>query len=365
MIETNQRGIDALNAGRWDEAQAAFEQALAEADDPMDAEIIRNNLGSIESRRRHEAMSKANQRGLAYYRAGDFISAIAAYRESLQYADLEEDRKILTANLRDAEAWLKSKQLGAKRDAEMRDALHQDKEAVNRIIKETLQSDSDLLALPAPSSPNSLEFKRPGQLPPATTESPETAFSKGNKDSAPVNLQPSSKWPVIDPGKIRGDKTTPKTQAADRFNAAVLLAALSATQGDFVAADTFVRDLLAERPNDPAALAVSRYIRNLKQANKPSDPRFTPKQDDAQALLEAVAHPDRQPPTTRWPGPAKPIVNRKVTVLLDAMDYGKGDWDKGMRYLDQLARQHPKDIAVREARKIFADLKAHEQPVKK
>ena len=267
-------------------------------------------------RRKQEARNYANQlneAGLDFSRRGKYKEAAEQYRLALEYWPGEPT---ITENLRRAEQNAEESQ----RRAIEHEKWKQAQQAIGGMLDDLASQwgatgssdqpiDMDFAGSQAIPSDDSLEF----------VASKEPLFSKGTKESAPVDLtfDEGTRLPVVDPRVVKGEMTAEEARTA-RQNAlkaqsSIMLGALMTGQGDYDKALSYLREAQKLRPDDlgiKKAIGYTLYLRDKKSG--------------------MVASP-------------------KAGAILDALEYGKGDWQASTNYLKDWYRMDPENLPVRDA----------------
>ena len=184
----------------------------------------------------------------------------------------------------------------------------------------------------------------------------------------------------------------------------VFTAAVSANAGDYLDAIRLLQEALKEAPNEPSIRGALTYVADLKAAedllidialNKSSDQapdrfadaRRRAKQNAASRLGWHLVEKEDYPGAVRYfkevlkseegdtaykwtmqeciknvqqlkptPIPGFPIYPSKADVILDALEYGNGNWEESLRYLEVAYRADPGNLHVRDARNYLQGL---------
>jgi tetratricopeptide (TPR) repeat protein len=244
-----------------------------------------------------EAILAANKRGLEAFNSGDYESAAQYFRRALT---LNPDNATLKKNLQDAEVRLREKR-------ERERALSEDTVKVENIINKLAtdfgtapqgdrspfdnkfppRSDGDSrvvdLSFMDPTKPMIVEPRKVQGQTPAQTE---LGFMDPNKPAPADRLKDAP-----------ASKPSEKSEKEVKAEAAFALATLSVKHANYDQALRFLQDAHEAKPNDKKILDAYKYIVTLK---------FTQMQIK---------------------------LGEKANFLLDALDYGKGDWEKSLDYL--------------------------------
>lgn len=268
----------------------------------------------LERQRKSSEAYNLNEEGIRHWNQQDWSKAAEYFRKALA---LDPNRPVIRENLRRAEELLTEQRQLREQARQMDEA----KVKVGRMLDE-LSADFDgskgrntpgSMSGPAAASPQpggSLEFMGPG----------EPLFSKGTRTSAPVDLRfmEEKDSQVVDPRVVKG-RMTPEEARKEREK------------------DARVQAML-----DSAVTAVSKKdygqaIRHFEEALK-----LRPEDKDIRMDLGALLH-------ARDQEQGKSVANPKVEAILDAFEYGRGDWGKSLSYLQGASKANPGHLGYRDA----------------
>ncbi|MBN2568149.1 MAG: tetratricopeptide repeat protein [Deltaproteobacteria bacterium] len=298
--EAMKKGLECSKKGDYDGAIDHYREALSLNPDNTAAKTA---LGLA-----------LNRKAIKFHEQRDWNSAIQYYKEALEY---KPNDKVIQDNLDRAQVSAKSERMWKTIEAETQRKRAEAKTKIDKMLDE-LTKDFDNPQVPSTSasslrfsdasSPNALEFVSPG----------ESLFSKGSKSSAPVDLtfMDPDKPMVVDPRVVKGEMT-PVEARKDwedeiKVKARVTLAAALVGQGDYDGAMSYLRKAEKDRPDDlgiKKAITYTMYLRDRKS----------------------------MPPSP------------KAEALLDALEYGKGDWQRSVEYLKDAYKKDPNDLPARDA----------------
>lgn len=268
----------------------------------------------IERQRRSQAASSLNLEGLKYWNQYDWARAAECFRKALE---MDPNRPVIRSNLRRAEELLAEQ----KKQQEETRLMDEANRKVNRMLRDISVS----LDNPKGKDASSLTPGSPPAVPPAGgaldfMESREPLYSKGSPTSAPVNLRRADQHdlPIVDPRVVKGQMTPEEARTARERDAKVQAAKESASAAaakhDYQGAISQLKAALQLRPDDR----------------------------DIQMALGAVLHAkDMQE--------GKTVKNPKVDAILDAFEFGRGDWGKSISYLQGACRANPNHLGYRDA----------------
>lgn len=266
----------------------------------------------LERQRRSREATRLNEEGIRHWNQQDFAKAADCFRKALEQ---DPNRPVIRESLRRAEEILAEQRKSREQARQMDEA----KPKVDRMLDE-LSADFD----------GSRGRNAPGSMPGSTASSPEPGgslefmgpkdplFSKGSQTSAPVRFTDEPDSRVVDPRVVKG-RMTPEEARKERGK------------------DANVQAML-----DSAVAAVSRKdydqaIRQFEEALK-----LRPGDKDIRLDLGALLHArDRKQ--------GKSVANPKVDAILDAFQYGRGDWGKSLSYLQGACKSNPAHLGYRDA----------------
>ena len=291
--ESNNKGVEYHNQGNYEMAIWYYEEALELW---PDNQVAKKNL-------RMAKASQANELGNEYYKKGDWNNAIKSYEQALKYAP---DVEVIQENLRNTRAIVKRL---AENDSLRREANRKNEEA-----KAKLDNMLDSLAEDLGSSGTRVD-STPVSDSPGFMGSSEPLFSKGTKSSAPVDLRfanPSEPL-TVHPEDMKGTSI-----------------------------DDQVHKLTGDALMEMSLCNYSGAVSDLGAAL-----RLKPNDRELQILLgEALYQRDKRNGKKGSP---------KADILLDAVEYGKGDWNSSIRYLEAaLAREKNEEKA-----QVLRDVRNH------
>ena len=307
------RGIECSSRGDDDCAVRHFQEALA--------------LNSGNKAARDHLGLALNRKGNTFFDQRNWTTAIQYYGNALGY---KPEDKVIQDNLRKARAAAEAE--GRRATDEMR--RQQERAAAQTKINEVLDGlakefgashspgpSSDQLTFPHTSSSDALDFSHPG----------EPRFSKGSESSAPVDLRfmrPGTPA-VVDPRVVKGEMTPEQARLARetelRVRADIALGARMVGTGNYAEALRFLRDAEKLKPDDlgiKKAIGYTLYLRDRR---------------------------------TMPPSP-------KAEALLDALEYGQGDWRTSVEYLKDLYLKNPNNLPVRDALNFAEGLSGYWSP---
>jgi tetratricopeptide (TPR) repeat protein len=252
--------------------------------------------------------------GIKYWNQQDWAQAAECFQKALE---MDPNRPVIRDNLRRAKELLAEQ----KRQQEETRLMDEANRKVNRMLRDVgtaLDGSKDGGAAPLPTGSartvppanNSLDFM----------ESREPLYSKGSQTSAPVNFQRADPGdlPVVEPRVVKGQMTPEEARAAREREAQIQVAKESANAAvakrDFPSAINHLKAALQLRPDD----------RNIQMA------------------LGAVLHAKDMQEGRR-------VTNPKVEAILDAFEFGRGDWVKSLGYLQETCRANPNQLGCRAA----------------
>ncbi len=296
--ESTNKGVEYHNQGNYEMAIWYYEEALKLW---PDNQVAKNNL-------RMAKASQANELGNEYYKKGDWNNAIESYEQALKYAP---DDKVIQENLENTRDVIKKL---AEKDSLRREANRKDVE-----VRAKLDNMLDNLAEDFGSSGTRVDSTTvtdsPGFMGPS-----EPLFSKGSKSSAPVDLRfanPSEPL-TVRPEDVKG------ASADDQVHRLTGDALMEMSLGNYSAAISDLEAAVRLKPND-------RELRIL--------------------LGEALYQRDKRNGARG---------NPKADILLDAVEYGKGDWNSSIRYLeDAVSREKNEEKA-----QVLRDVRNHIEALK-
>lgn len=320
---SNKLGIASYKKGDYQEAIEHFKDAIRL--DP-DNEKAKKHLKMAKA-------MKANQDGIRAWDEGDAVLAAAHYRASLSYYHFA----VVEANLRDAEAVIEQE----KRDQEAeRTRLQQEEEMKQQRLDNSKKKIEKILeGLKEEFTPSSMETKPTESS--SSLEfigSGESLFSKGSQSSAPVDFSALEKEKTL---AVDSQVSTQKSDLKDapgpklkvwtnEVHELTAKALNSEMRGNYDEAIKYYREALKSSPNDRAIQICLGHTLHLKDQGKK-------------------------------------ISNPKAEILLDALQEGKGDWEKSIIYLQkEIKNQNDNDKkqAARDALNYTKGLYAYEQFVK-
>lgn len=358
-VEINTRCVALHNNGELDNAISCYLKALAL--DPNNL-IIRENMN-------FSRMMKAYYYGVHYYDQRDWRKAAQYFREALNYKYDEN----VSQYLRLTEAMLSEQEMQQRWEAERKireEKLSEAQEKVRKMLDELKVVFDQRQNQP----PSGLQFIEPQQ----------TLFTKGDKNSAPVAVPTSLLRPGSGPNatgketsaeikqlekeywdleeKIRSEKDPVKRaglinrqsyirslmgvleiKLMDKFKeekiadekdlkikACLAIAASSTLLSDFNTAIKLLNDALAEAPEDKGIRMALNYVNYIKDMSE-----------------------------------AKVSLNPQYPLLVDAISYGKGDWEVSISYLKKASNEYPEDKNIRAALKYIEGMRAEESVEKR
>lgn len=362
----NEQCVAYANNKDYDSAIPCYERALAV--DPTN-EVVQSNLKKAKA-------LKANAKGIEYYTDRDWSQAAQYFKEALSYMPNDANIK---ENLRKTENMLKfEEQEQAEKDAKekfagakvkidkMLDNLSGDfdKEKPSSSPLEFMDAGQTLFEKGAPgATPVDLTFmgtgKPPAVKPPGVKEeavpvSPEFKEEMARLDKEYWDLEEAIKKEK-DPIKraelinkqsyIRSqigvlelkilDVYKEEERAREAFSklsekeqkveALTMLAAAATNIGDFNSALKNLNIALKEMPQDKGIQKAINFVQYIKD------------------MAESK------------------VFNPRYPVLIDALSYGKGDWNKTISYLGRAAKDNPDDLALRDAINVIEGIKSHSE----
>ncbi len=326
-------------------------------------------LAELERQRKRRKATELNKTGIEYWNKQNWQKAAEYFRKALQF---NPTNKTIQDNLHKAEEivarekWLKFEKEEKKR------RLDEAKEKMGRIV-DNLNLDFD-----GSSGSSTLTFSSSSQSSAASAplefiDPNEPLFSKGNKYSAPVNLDFAdlNKPVLLEPAKSKKStaqqkglriKEVPKPSGPkpkwDPYSAAtrteIILDALQHGKGDWDKNIEYLENYLrVENPHNVKVKQALSYIEGLRagaigaediQTQKKD--LFAPTADDSKWLLEAITGQR----TYIWPGSKNPASGavganpldwkvQRTQLVLEALQKGKGDWQESIRYLEEKAQE--------------------------
>ena len=312
-------------------------------------------------RNRNTTARRLNSQGVREYKNGNYYSAWQKFKNALRYSPHD---KVIKKNLRNALTKLNRQRRAAQ--ARSKAQLTAAKNRINRMIG-NLESD---LTRGAPSSTLDsvgVDFTKPGgtsffgtggggdgQVAQAPTgdgsgldfvQSSDRLFSKGTKNSAPVNLRPDASDQLASANPIGTDAAV-KGQPVDQGGGLGFIApdqtVMQETKLDM---PTDLRDQVASLPeNNKNKLSrdITKDVPTLKPEKGPAVLDKNTNYDAVKAgVMEWVATGKKPKLNTKIPEPVYPPKSLKAAVLLDSLEHGKGDWKKSQRYLEDLKKKKP------------------------
>lgn len=268
----------------------------------------------IERQKRWQQSYDLNEEGNSYFEAGNCEKAAEYYRKALE---IDPNRPVIRENLRKAEECLAEQRQLREQTRQMDEA----KVKVDSMLDELSADFGDSSGRYAPESmPGSAvaSLRTEGSL--EFMGEKEPLFSKGSQTSAPVDLRfmEETGSQVVDPRVVKG-QMTPEEARKEREKDAKVQAMLDSA----VAA-------VSKKDYDKA---ISQFEEALKLKPEDKDIRM-----DLAALLQA-----------RDEEQGKSIINPKVEAILDAFEYGRGDWGKSLSYLQGACKANPSHLGYRDA----------------